>query len=318
MRARDVVSFIVFAAMLAFGIGYIGTLGVRVGEPPHRTDLSMQLADVNGLVVNSNVMLRGVAIGKVSNIETAINGATVGFYIDDRFSVPVNSDVKLENLSALGESYIELVPRTGSGPMLRNGERIATKSVIQPPSISELATSVVRVLNQLDPDALRRIVGESDTALPDANSVLPNLTHTSKLLRNTAADMHGHGQELLDNFQTLLRNATWVGPVLATMTPLAADLGGVVGSLYSAFSYMNFVGPGPQGLYNLDRLLARIQALLDNNGGDLKVLGEALLPKMKGIAGALLNFDPSQILSNLLATVPTDGAITLHVAIPKS
>jgi phospholipid/cholesterol/gamma-HCH transport system substrate-binding protein len=29
-----------------------------------------------------------------------------------------------------------------------------------------------------------------------------------------------------------------------------------------------------------------------------------------------MNLDPSQILSNFLAEVPQDGAITLHVAIP--
>ena len=103
--------------------------------------------------------------------------------------------------------------------MLRDGQHIATKSVIQPPSISELATSVVRVLNQLDPGALERIINEADTALPDANSVLPNLSRTSSLLRNTAVDMHGHGRALLDNFQTLLRNAAWVGPVLADTAP---------------------------------------------------------------------------------------------------
>jgi hypothetical protein len=60
----------------------------------------------------------------------------------------------------------------------------------------------------------------------------------------------------------------------------------------------------------------RVQAFLDNNGGDLKVLGEALRPHMKGIAGALLNFDTGQILGNILDSVPKDGAITLHVAVP--
>ncbi len=69
---------------------------------------------------------------------------------------------------------------------------------------------------------------------------------------------------------------------------------------------------------NFKDLLDRIQRLLDNNGGDLKVLGEAFQPQLKGIAGALLNFDSSQILSNILDSVPEDGAVTLHVTIPQS
>jgi hypothetical protein len=317
MRVRDLLSFITFGVMIAFAIGYIGSLGVRIGPPSHRTNVCMTVADINGLVVGSNVLLRGTPVGKVSKIESASDGATVDFYIDGRFSVPVDSDVKLENLSALGESYIGLVPRTDSGPMLHQGQRIATKSVTQPPSISELATSVVRVLNQLDPGALERITNEVDTALPNANSVLPNLSRTSRLLRNTAAEMHGHGQVLLDNFQTLLRNAGWLGPVLGDLIPPIQSTGRGLQEIFSSFALAVHLG-APDTYVKLDKLLARIQRLLDDRGGDIKVLGEAFLPHVKGIAGALLNFDPSQILGNILATLPEDGAITLHVTVPQS
>ena len=115
MRVRDLLSFAMFGVMIAVAVGYIGSLGVRVGLPAYRTDVSMQVADVNGLVVGSNVLLRGVPVGKVSKIRTSVDRATVDFYIGDQFHVPVDSDVRLENLSALGESYIELVPRAPAG-----------------------------------------------------------------------------------------------------------------------------------------------------------------------------------------------------------
>ncbi|BBZ15402.1 MlaD family protein [Mycobacterium branderi] len=319
MRVRDLLSFIAFAVMIAFSVTYITALGVRVKPPPDRTNLSMTVTDINGLVVGSNVLLRGVPVGKVSDITTSIAGATVDFYVDGQFHIPADCDVRLDNLSALGESYIGLVPRRQDGPMLRNGQHIATESVKQPPSITELAVSVVRVLNQLDPGAVERIIGETDTALPDTRVVLPNLAHTGQLLRNTAADMHGHGRVLLSNFQTLLRNAGWLGPTLAGTTPgvealskgVQADVDGVGALIYDD-------GHGPDNLYKLDHLVGRIQKLLDDNGGDLRVLGEAFLPKVKGIAGALLNFDPSQIMANILAALPDDGAITLHVTIPQN
>lgn len=309
-------SFLTFGLMIAFAIGYIGSLGVRVGLPSHRTDVSMDVADVNGLVVGSNVLLRGVPVGKVSNIRSSVDRATVNFYFDDRFHVPVDSDVRLENLSALGESYIELVPRSQRGPMLRNGQRIATESVTQPASISELATSVVRVLNQLDPGALDRVTHEADTALPPPDDVLPKLSRTSRLLRNTAADMHGRGRELLDNFQILLGNAGWLGPLLADLTPMVNSLNPHLRSLFSSFPAAVDLG-APEMYYKLDAFLARIQKLLDNNGGDFKVLGEAFRPHIQGIAGALLNFDTGQILANVLDGLPKDGAITLHVSLPE-
>ncbi|HKI41555.1 MAG TPA: MlaD family protein [Mycobacterium sp.] len=309
-------SFIIFGVMIAFAVGYIGSLGVRVGLPAHRTDVSMQVADVNGLVVGSNVLLRGVPVGKVSKIKTSVDRATVDFYIGDQFHVPVDSEVRLENLSALGESYIELLPRSQRGPMFRDGDRIATESVTQPASISELATSFARVLKQLDSGSLERITQEADTALPPTNAVLPNLARTSRLLRSTAADLHGSGRELLNNVQVLLGNAGWLGPVIADLTPMVDTLNPHIRSLFSTFPAAVDLG-APEIYYKLDAFLARIQKLLDDNGGDLRVLGETFQPHIKGIAGALLNFDTGQMLTNVLDGLPKDGTITLHVNLQR-
>jgi malonyl CoA-acyl carrier protein transacylase len=201
--------------------------------------------------------------------------------------------------------------------MLHDGQHIATELVEQPPSITELAASVTRLLNQLDPDALERIIGEADTALPDPNSVLPNLAHASELLRNTAADMHGQGRVLLSNFETLLQNAGWVGPVLASTAPKLSDSADKASKVLQGFS-VGALEIHPDGMKKFGFFLDRVKKLLDANGGDLKVLGEAFRPRVRAIAGALLNFDPSQILANILDTVPEDGAITLRVTIPPN
>lgn len=315
MRVRDFVTFIAFAAMIAVGVGYIWSLGVRVNPPSDRTNLSMQVADINGILVDSNVLLRGVPVGKVTGIESSLNNATIDFYIDGRYQVPVDSEVRLENLSALGEPYIGLVPRVEHGPMLRDGQHIATEKIVAPPSISELAVSISRVLRQADPEALKRVVNEFDSGLPDPNTVLPNLSRTAMLLRNVTADMNGRGRALLDNFQVLLQNADWVGPLLADITPGFRTIGLSAGVLFSGLEIDRPLG-GVVIYDQVNRLIDRIQKLLDDSGGDIKVLGEALLPHLQGIAGSLMNFDTGQMLSNVLESVPADGTVTLNVDIP--
>jgi phospholipid/cholesterol/gamma-HCH transport system substrate-binding protein len=317
MRVRDILSFMAFAVMIVFAVSYIGSLGVRVRPPSDRTNLSMTVADINGIVVDSNVLLRGVPVGKVSHIASSVGEATIDFYVDGRFPIPADCDVRLDNLSALGETYIGLFPRRQGGPMLHDGQHIATELVEQPPSITELAASVTRLLNQLDPDAIERVISEVDTALPDPNSVLPNLAHASELLRNTAADMHGQGRVLLSNFETLLQNAGWVGPVLASTAPKLSDSADKASKVLQGFS-VGALEIKPDGMKKFGFFLDRVKKLLDANGGDLKVLGEAFRPRVRAIAGALLNFDPSQILANILDTVPEDGAITLRVTIPPN
>jgi phospholipid/cholesterol/gamma-HCH transport system substrate-binding protein len=312
MRTRDVVSFAVFAAIIVFVLGYFATLGIRVKPPSERTNLTMEVADINGLEVGSNVLLRGVPIGKVTKTGTSILAATINFYIEGRYRIPVDSQIRLENLSALGESYISLIPRRAGGAMLHDGQRIAATAVTAPPSISELTTSVVRVLNQLNPPALKRIVGETNAALPDPVAVLPNISRASTLLRNTIADFHGSGRAVLDNVQTLLKHAEYVAPALTGLTPRTTELGVWIQDIDK--EAVNFVyGDGISNVANLNKLVRRIQLFLDDRGPDLKVLGEAFQPKLNAIAAALSNFDTGQILDHVLAAVPPDGVMTLRV-----
>jgi hypothetical protein len=196
--------------------------------------------------------------------------------------------------------------------LLKDHERISTKSVVQPSSISELATSVVRVLHQLDPGALARIIGESDAALPDPVAVLPNLSRASTLLNNMLDGLNGQGRELLSNFGTLIRNSEWVNPDFTTLTPIVERFGVVFQDYYKHLPIV-LSRDEPEGVSNLNNLVARVQGLLDTSGGDLKVLGEAFQPKLNTIAATLMNFDSGQILDHFLQQVPADGMITLRV-----
>jgi phospholipid/cholesterol/gamma-HCH transport system substrate-binding protein len=221
----------------------------------------------------------------------------------------------LDNLSALGESYIELEPRSSGGPTLRDGQQIAPQDVKQPPSISELGTSVVRVLNEMDPGQMSRVIDEADAGLPDPDVVLPNLSHASLLLRNTTADFRGTGRQLLGNLQTLLRNADFVGPKLAATAPPLKDLGPAIAATWNSI-HMAAMFLLPTDTLTFSALLGRLQKFLDDRGGDLKILGVATSENMKLIANALRNIDSTELMKNLQATVPEDGPIDLHVPVP--
>ncbi len=315
MIIRGALSFIAFAAMIVFALGSFRSMGVTLSPPPNRTHISMQVKDISGLVVGSSVQLRGVPIGEINSISTTIDDATVHFAIDSHYKIPVDSDIRLETLSALGEAYVEVIPRSDGGPILRDGQLLATEAITQPLTISELATTVVRVLNQFDPAALERIVSELDAALPNPAETLPNLANTAVLLRNAASSMHGKGRDLLDNFQALLQNAQFVGPVLAFNAPWLIKMGDDLARMNDAAVVLHDQG-APQTLHNLSHLVGRIEHFLDHSGGDIKVLMQSMLPYLNDTSGALMNLDTAQVFGNMLAAVPEDGAVTLHVTIP--
>ncbi|WP_319449709.1 MULTISPECIES: MlaD family protein [unclassified Mycobacterium] len=318
MKITSLTSFIAFVAMIVAFIGYVASLGIRITPPANRVNVSMDVSDVNNIVVDSNVLLHGIPVGKVTDIDTSVSTASIRFYIDGQYKIPVDSDVRLENLSALGESYIELDPRNIGGQVLQNGQRIATEDVKRPASISELGTTVVRVLNQLDPDQLKRTIDEVDVGLPDPNTVLPNISRASLLLRNTTTDLKGRGHDTLDNLQILLENAGFVGPALAQAAPPIARLGPSIEALWNYSTDITLRTDSPASVYHFGGFIQRIQNLLDDRGADIRVLTEPMLGNIKAIAASLTTIDSSQILTHLLNSVPEDGAIDLHVTIPES
>lgn len=317
MRTRDILSFFAFGLIVTFCLNYIASLGVHSGPPRERVNISLQVPDVNGLVVDSSVLLRGVPVGKVTGIDTSVQNATIHFYIDKQYRVSVDSDVHLENLSALGETYIGLKPRTEEGPWFRDGQQVAAEDVVLPASISELATSTVKILNQMDPAQIAALTDEVDRAIPDDRTTLPVLGRASTLLRDTVRGMNGRGADVLTNFQQLLKNADFAGPALSTMSPDLRDTGPALYGLYWAANHVVTETGAPESIRNVGRLLARVQAFLDTRGPDFKALGEALAPNVAAIAGSAMNFDTGQILANMLDAIPEDGTVTLRVRTPN-
>lgn len=315
MKVRYVATFVAFALIVAGAIGYIASLGVRLGPPAHRAALSMDVPDVNGVAVGSNVLLRGVPVGKVTAVETTLNTATIHFYIDERYSIPVDSDVRLDNLSALGETYIALMPRSSGGPTLRDGQTLSAEYVHPPTSISELSANAEHVLRQLDPNLLGSLTEEADTALPAGDEVLPTLSRAGQLLRTAVLGLNGQGAELFSNAQILLRNAGFVGPAMAELSPYVGQTAqNWHDTLANAYRIVLQSG-APQSLKNVGALLDRVQKFLDARSPDLKVFAEAMLPNVQSIAASTMNFDTGQMLTNILEAVPEDGRITLRLSI---
>lgn len=318
MILRATAVFVSFAVMIGAFLAYVANLGIRVAPPDNRTNLAMDVTDVNNLVAGSNVLMRGVPVGKVDRIDTSISNATVHFYIDNKFSVPGDSLVRLENLSALGESYLELEPQKTGGPAFADGQRIAPESIVAPKSISELGATVVRTLKQLDPGQLQNVVNQADAALPDPYTVLPNLERAGKVLHNTTTGLNGQGKRALENLQSLLENAGFVGSMLAQPAPALKALGPQITKMWDAGVTFTLRNDMPGDVYIFGKFMQRLQQFLDDRGPDLRVLTEPLTPNVQAIASALSNVDSSQILTNLLAATPPDGAIELHVTLPQN
>src|SRR4051812_47678927 len=77
-----------------------------------RLTVKLELPDTGGLYRFSNVTYRGVQIGKVTAVAPTATGAEATLSIDTSPQIPANVRASVHSISAVGEQYVDLVPRT--------------------------------------------------------------------------------------------------------------------------------------------------------------------------------------------------------------
>src|SRR5690242_10324830 len=95
-------------AMIFFYIQAPTLLGVG------RMKVTMELPAAGGLYRFSNVTYRGVEIGKVTSVELTRDGAKATLSLNTSPKIPADLQAQVRSISAVGEQYVELRPRTDS------------------------------------------------------------------------------------------------------------------------------------------------------------------------------------------------------------
>src|SRR5271155_2581495 len=83
--------------------------------------ITLELPATGGLYRFSNVTYRGVQIGKVTSVDLTPDGAKATLRLDTSPKIPADHlEAKVLSISAVGEQYVDLRPRTDSdsGPFL--------------------------------------------------------------------------------------------------------------------------------------------------------------------------------------------------------
>jgi phospholipid/cholesterol/gamma-HCH transport system substrate-binding protein len=163
-----------------------------------RSDVPVTLtSDRAGLVLETNakVMLRGVQVGRVSQIGESKNHAGLRLEIDpDQIQyIPANVQAQISATTAFGAKYVELVyPQNPSPKRLAAGAVLHSKNVST--EINTVFENVVDLLNMIDPLKLNSVltavaegvrgqgqrIGEATT---DLNQVLLALNARSDTIR---------------------------------------------------------------------------------------------------------------------------------------
>ncbi|MGY2009668.1 MlaD family protein [Nocardia gipuzkoensis] len=317
MNLRAWVSLSAIAAVLVLGVVYM-SLGV-LHLDPRRTHITvdMHLDNSGGLGPNAPVLLTGVQVGRTETVRKQATGVLVRLRIDSRYRIPEAGTVRVEQLSALGESYIAFAPDDSSGPYLRDGQVVATSRIRMPMTITALSAELVELLDQVHPEAIAHLVDTFDRALTGTDAAMRTLQRSTTLLAAVLLSRTESIRQLFSDIQAIGGDMEWLGPALADAGPRFGDFGITLSAIVESGSALvesrpvadYFTGDG------LVPFLAELTDLLTKIGPSLAPLGPALEPVVRDAVNRTPVLDISALIDQALQGVGADGTVHFRIGI---
>lgn len=204
---------IVFAILTVAALVYASTnyVGVQRLTGLGTYEVSARFTDASGLYTGSVVTYRGVDIGTVSAIRTAPEGAETVLQIDSSNDVPADARAVVRSMSAIGEQFVDLQPRTNSGPFLTGGDVIAVSDTVIPTSAGTLLTDADSLFSSLPLDSVRVLLSETSTALDGVGADAGRLVESSQRILDSARATSDRTVALIRDGETFLDVGLEVG-----------------------------------------------------------------------------------------------------------
>ncbi|MBJ8345181.1 MlaD family protein [Antrihabitans sp. YC2-6] len=317
MTIKTTLSVLGMASIAAASFVYMDRLGLETGAFEDVRVANMVVPDTNGLVVGSRVLYRGVAVGEVTEVSSSVDRINVAWKYDSSYDIPVDSRFRVDNLSALGETYLAVLPETAAGPYLGDNAIIEDERVTVPTTFKELSEKLTRMLEQVDLNQIQNIFDEMDLALPEDARVLGNLNSAGELLASTITEQSDALTKLLATVQPILLDSSTVPADLRDAAPYLADFGGGLTNVIDGMHFAVDFGPLKDGIeFGAGPFIDNLQVFLDITAADLNILGVDLLPGVRSASAQLQTIDMARLLDNAIAATESGDALTVHVTTP--
>lgn len=186
LTRRVKIQLLIFAAAsliagLVMSIGYIGLPSLLFGIG--RYQVSMELPATGGLYRTSNVTYRGQKVGRVVEVRMTDSGVEADLSLDSDVRIPRDLDAQVHSRSAIGEQYVELIPRPAAGSaLLSGGDVIPRERTSVPPDINTLLDQTNLGLQAIPPENLETALDEGAEALAGLGPDLARLVRGSTTL----------------------------------------------------------------------------------------------------------------------------------------
>jgi phospholipid/cholesterol/gamma-HCH transport system substrate-binding protein len=190
---------VIASALIFFQYARVPTL-MGIGQE----EVSATFTEAAGLYPQANVTYRGVTVGKVTAVRLAPDGVEAELRIASDAKVPADVEAVIKSVSAIGEQYVDLVPRSAGGGRLKSGAQIPIEHTRVPRQIATVLDDVDSLLSSVPQDSLAVVVDEAEKGFTGLGPDLARLNVNAQALINDASENYDETNLLIKDAETAL------------------------------------------------------------------------------------------------------------------
>src|SRR5579884_4137902 len=279
-----IVGIIGVIAMVLFYIQVPTLLGIG------KMTVTLELPATGGLYRFSNVTYRGVQVGKVTSIGLTSSGAKATLSLDTSPKIPANLQANVRSISAVGEQYVDLRPKTNSPPYLRDGSVIPMSATTIPQAVGPMLEQVNAFINSIPKKKLSQLLDESFESFNGEAYDLGSLSDSASRISTDANSVADRTRTLTEDTEPLLDSQARTTDSIKSWAHSLAGISEVLKNDDSRIRTL--LQNGPEALNETSRLLEQVKPTLPVLLANLTTIGQIAVTYHPGLKQLLVLLPP--------------------------
>lgn len=190
-------------------------------------DLQLHASNVGGLKKDASVLLAGVQVGNVSDIELAPSGksVTIILKIYNRYKIYGDARFVIQQAGFLGDQYVAIIPTANQAPVLTNNAKIECEA---PFNLQEVARGAAGFIQRIDV-----IAKKLDASVTELQRVVLNtqtMTNFAVSVENLRS-VTGQAMDAVNDINNLITtNGSQVSMAVSNVVLMSGELHGLMAS----------------------------------------------------------------------------------------
>lgn len=251
--------------------------------------VTMNLPSSAGLYKNAAVNYRGTQVGRVAEVHLTPTGVAAVLAVESTVDIPADLVAEVHSQNAVGEQYVDLLPRSGEGPELKDNDVIPSDRTHIAPDVNELLAATNRGLQAIPNDNLKTAIDEAYVAIGGLGPELSRIVKGATRLANDA-------RANLDSVTALIDQSK---PILDTQVDTSDSIQRWAANVAQVTADLESQDPSLRGILDQAPAAAdEVRQLLDRLRPTLPVL----MTNLVSLADVAITYQPN--LEQLLVLLP--------------